>query len=551
MKQGFWILSVILWAGLASAGGLDPGLAVRLSSLNPGEDLSVVVHLKAQADLTTFRPDQRPAMVAELHRVAEATQPAFLERFEGKLKAVGRYWIYNGFVCTAGPEVIRDLAAQPEVDYVCENGTAVLAGHGETPGIHRIEWNLRKVKADSVWRQRGYTGQGVVLGIIDTGVEVTHVVLQPHWRSQDGWYDGVAGSTTPNDSNGHGTFAMGIALGAAPADSDTVGVAIGASFIAAEGISSGGSAQFAWLDSCFQWYARLCSLGRGPAAIINAWGASRTETHFWQTCRNLQLLGVTNAFSVGGTGPGPGTVTAPGNYPCLLGLGATDNADAVGSFSARGPAPDSFPWDSSAAWLDPLWGTRTPNHHIKPDLVAPGVNIRSSYRNNSFVVMSGTSWGPPHVAGAIALMKQKNPSLTPAQQWQILTSTCDTFSWGNPYPNQNYGWGRLNCLRAVDATPSGVEAEQTLGYSPRGRRISLVPNPMREGCMMSASWLAGEERWSIYEATGRLVKTGAFEKGRAFWDGRDRSGRNAGNGVYFLRVQGRAVSETARMVLLR
>jgi len=68
---------------------------------------------------------------------------------------------------------------------------------------------------------------------------------------------------------------------------------------------------------------------------------------------------------------------------------------------------------------------------------------------------------------------------------------------------------------------------------------------------MSAPWLADEERWSIYDAAGRLVRTGTFEKGRAFWDGRDRSGRKAGNGVYFLRISGRAGAETARMVLLR
>jgi len=98
---------------------------------------------------------------------------------------------------------------------------------------------------------------------------------------------------------------------------------------------------------------------------------------------------------------------------------------------------------------------------------------------------------------------------------------------------------------------SGVEQGLAQGHALGGKRISLVPNPMREGCTMSAPWLADEERWSIYDATGRLVKTGTFEKGRAFWDGRDRSGRNAGNGVYFLRTSGPGGAETARVVLLR
>jgi len=547
MKQGLWILSVILWASLATAGGLDPGLVVRLSSLNPGEEISVIVHLKAQADLIMFRPDQQPAMVAELHRVADGTQPAFLARFEGKLKAVGRFWIYNGFVCTVKREAILDLASQPEVDFVCENATVHLADYESSPGINTIEWNLRKVRADSVWRQRGYTGQGVVLGIIDTGVDADHPVFGNRWRQQDGWYDAINGQSTPYDDNGHGTFAMGIAVGAGGVD--TIGVAPQAQFIAAKGLNAGGGGTFAQLDSCLQWYAYLAGIGRGAAAVINAWGGARSETHFWQGCRNLQLLGTNLAFSVGSGGPGPGTVAAPGNYSCLFGLGATDNADAIGSFSARGPAPDSFPWDSSAAWLDPQWGTRSPNHHIKPDLVAPGVNIRSSYNSHGFATMSGTSWGPPHLVGAIALIKQKNSFLTPAQQWQIITSTCDTFSWGNPYPNQSYGWGRLNCLRAIDATPSGVEAEASPTLQ-EALHLSVSPNPMRERCVFSMGSAHGASNTvRLYDATGRLIRC-LLGKGSLPWDGRSEQGKRVPNGVYFA-VPERGEGTGAKIVVVR
>jgi subtilisin family serine protease len=548
MKQGFWILSVLLWAGLASAGGLDPGLAAKLSGLGPNEELSVLVHLKAQADLTLFHPDNKAGMVAELHQVAEATQPALLARYAGRIRYVGPFWIYNGFVCTAKWDVIRDLAAQPEVDFVCENATVHLADYEETPGINTIEWNIRKIKADSVWRPRGYTGQGVVIGNIDTGVDVTHPALQSHWRSQDGWYDPVSHTATPHDSNGHGTFGMGIAVGSASID--TIGVALGASWIAAKAFSAGGGGQTVWLDSCFQWYAHLCSLGRGPAVIINAWGtSSRTDTHFWSACRNLQLLGVTIAFSVGALGPGSGTVPAPSNFPCLIGLGVTDVSDVISSFSSRGPAPTGYPWDSSAAWLDPQWGIRTPNHHIKPDLVAPGVNVRSSYTNHGYVVMSGTSWGPPHLAGAIALILQKNPTLTPTQLWQIITSTCDTFSWGNPYPNQNYGWGRLNCLRAVDATPSGVEAEASPSLQ-EALHLSVSPNPMRERCEFRLGSAQGAPHTvRLYDATGRLIRC-LSGKGSFPWDGRNKGERPVASGVYFAVMDGRAGSGT-RVVVTR
>jgi len=109
------------------------------------------------------------------------------------------------------------------------------------------------------------------------------------------------------------------------------------------------------------------------------------------------------------------------------------------------------------------------------------------------------------------------------------------------------------CLATLAGPIAGNAVEEGLALGPResAHRLSIHPNPMRDGCTISAPWLADEERWSIYDAVGRLVKTGTFEKGRASWDGRDRFGNRLGAGVYFLRVKGRAGEETARMVLLR
>ena len=111
----------------------------------------------------------------------------------------------------------------------------------------------------------------------------------------------------------------------------------------------------------------------------------------------------------------------------------------------------------------------------------------------------------------------------------------------------------LACLATLAGPIAGnaVEEQTAPGLLAGGRGLRVVPNPLRDGCTMSAPWLADEERWSIYDATGRLVKTGTFEKGRAFWDGRDRSGRSAGSGVYFVRRQAQGGAETARIVLLR
>ena len=532
MKKVFIFLTILLASALANAGVLDPGLASMLSGMGPQDELSIIVHLRAQADLTQFRPEQKAEMVAELHRVADETQAPFLSRFAGKLKDVGRFWVFNGFVCTAAKQVIERLAGQPEVSFVSENGEVAIpvVKAGSDPGVNTIEWNIIRVKADSVWKARGYTGRDVVVGNIDTGVDVTHPAFGNRWRQQSGWFDAVNGQTTPYDDNGHGTFCMGIAVGGGGNIGDTIGVAPEATFIAAKAFDSNGSGTYAWILACFQWYASLGNLA--PVAINNSWGmGSRTDTTLWRPCRNLQLLGISLVVAVGGIPGRDSTVTVPSNYPCLFGVGASEGN------SARGPAPSGYPWDDSTSWLDPLWGPRQPLNHVKPDLVAPGSNIRSAYLNQGYTTMSGTSASAPHLTGAIALLKQKNPNLSPSQLWQIIAPNCDTIPGGGSYPNYRYGWGRLNCLRAIDAAPSGVWQEPSTSIHPPTASIRAFPNPF-----VSYTSVPGQEagRFALYDVSGRRV--GVY-KG-------DRVGADVPPGVYFLRPVGQN-SRPLRVVKVR
>jgi hypothetical protein len=147
-------------------------------------------------------------------------------------------------------------------------------------------------------------------------------------------------------------------------------------------------------------------------------------------------------------------------------------------------------------------------------------------------------------------MKQKNPTLTPAQQWQILTSTCDTFSWGNPYPNQSYGWGRLNCLRAIDATPSGIEEKEVELPQSRPLSLSVWPNPMRTGCEIR--WQDRDSRpirIGLYDAAGRRVCS-LSGQGEVAWDGRGENGADLASGVYFA-VPERGEGSAVRIVVVK
>jgi hypothetical protein len=393
-------------------------------------------------------------MVRALRAFAAESQRGILAALPGygdKVAQVRPFWIFNGIAIEATKEVILDLLKRPEVGYIEEDRVIkldpLLSG-GSASRFNGLEWNIRKVKADSVWDVLGYTGQGIVVGNIDSGVLTTHETFGGRFRGgRNSWFDALYGRLDPYDDNGHGTYTMGTACGGSTAD--TIGVARGARFVCAKAFNQYGSSYYSWLDACYQWVAGLGLAA--PVVVGNSWGDGGTDTHFWQESRTLQALGIHQVYSNGNSGPGSGTVLAPASYPHHIGVGATDSADRIANWSSRGPSPGFGAMESVANYLDPNWAAS----RRKPDLSAPGVAVRSSYRDGGYVTAQGTSISLPHVTGTIALMLQKNDLLADTTIWRILTQSCDTPPGGGPYPNQNYGWGRLNAYRAVQMTPPG------------------------------------------------------------------------------------------------
>ncbi len=445
---------LFLWPCLALAGRLTPDLQERMGRAGPEERIKVIVRLDREADLSAFSRSDREGMVRHLRAFAAGSQRGILAALPGygdKVTGVKPLWIYNGIALEATKEVVLDLAKRSDVDYIEEDRVVkldpLLSG-GRASGLTGLEWNIRKIKADSVWDVLGYTGQGVVVGNIDSGVLTTHETFGGRFRGgHNSWFDAVNGRADPYDDNGHGTYTMGTTCGGSTAD--MIGVAHGARFICAKAFDQYGSGYDSWIDDCYQWFAGLGSAA--PDVVGNSWGCGGYYTHFWQISRTLQALGIHQVYANGNSGPGSGTVLAPASYPHHIGVGATDSSDGIAGFSSRGPSPAFGAMESVANYLDPAWGlTRR-----KPDLSAPGVSVRSANRDGGYVTANGTSIASPHVAGTIALMLQKNDLLADTTIWRILTQSCDTPPGGGPYPNQNYGWGRLNAYRAVQMMPAG------------------------------------------------------------------------------------------------
>ncbi|RQM27088.1 hypothetical protein B5M09_006030 [Aphanomyces astaci] len=296
---------------------------------------------------------------------------------------------------------IRALANSPSVQSISKavvarvNPLKVTAFESDAAAAAANQWGVDKIQASAVWATNA-TGTGIVVANIDTGVRLTHEAVSSNWRSDFGWFDPDAGSTTPSDSNGHGTHVMGTIAGQV----NGIGVAPGAKWIACLGCPNSSCPQ-ATLTACAQWL--LCptdALGnkdctKAPHVINNSWGSTDgASTWFEPSISAWRAAGIIPVFSNGNSGNDCGTVGSPGMSPQVIAVGATDSTDGLAYFSSRGPTYDN---------------------RIKPDLAAPGVNIVSAYAatDTTYAYMTGTSMAAPHVTGASILHTAANAATDP------------------------------------------------------------------------------------------------------------------------------------------
>src|SRR5207247_1226135 len=177
-----------------------------------------------------------------------------------------------------------------------------------------------------------------------------------------------------------------------------------------------------------------------PNVVSNSWGDGPGDTFYQATVQNWVAAGIFPVFANGNNGPSCGSVGSPGDYPESYGVGAYDVNNTIASFSSRGQSSFGV---------------------TKPNIWAPGVNVRSSVPTNSYASFSGTSMATPHVAGAVALVWSAAPSLVGdvSQTRQLLDQTAidtnDTTCGGTAANNDVYGEGRLDAYAAVTAAPRG------------------------------------------------------------------------------------------------
>lgn len=303
-------------------------------------------------------------------------------------------------------------------------------------------WNIAKIAADRVWNELNFTGTGVVVANIDTGVQWDHPALKNAYRGWNGtvadhnynWYD--PSNTSPQiplDNTGHGTHTMGTIVGY---DGTThIGIAPGAKWIAAKGCANNGCSQSDLL-AAGQWMLAPTKLdgtnpdpSKAPDVVNNSWGGLGCNPYYKGVLTSWRNAGIVPIFSSGNSGPDPNTVSSPGDNPEAISVGATDASDTIASFSSKGPSCATF------------------DNNPKPDISAPGVAIYSSIPYDGYTTLNGTSMAAPSATGVVALLLQSKPNLTVYEIEQILKrSATDLGASGH---DNTYGAGLINAYNAV------------------------------------------------------------------------------------------------------
>jgi subtilisin family serine protease len=475
LALGFALLALRPWPWTTRRRSLTVGLAaipwVAVLALyafvgQPGfYGNHIFVILKDQADVSPARTisdgAERTRYVYEtLTRSAASTQAGLrsgLGRFGIRYTP---YYLVNGIDVEGGPLVRLIISGRPEVDRILDSPrlrplpTAPPPAVGDRPAPSGPDWNVTSIGADRVWRDFGATGQGIVVGISDSGVDGDHPALRDGYRGRltgdsYNWLDPWNGTTAPTDSDGHGTHTTGSVLGRGG-----IGVAPGAEWFGCVNLARNLGNPADYLE-CMQFMLAPYPHGgdafrdgnpsRAAMVTNNSWGCPPEEgcdpTSLEPAVAALRDAGIFVVTSAGNSGPRCGSVSDPiAIYQDAFTVGAEDRRGNVAEFSSRGPVEV----DGSG--------------RVKPNILAPGVDVLSSFPGGTYQIESGTSMAGPHVVGVVALMWSAQPKLIGDvdKTEQILLATADPYDGQqvgcfDGSPHDAVGAGSVDAYAAVQA----------------------------------------------------------------------------------------------------
>jgi len=490
------MLLVLVTVSQVSALTLEKGTVDLNNALqelrNPAEKLPVIVVMKEQYDSQLLydqvrdlsKEERRINTIESLSSFSDRSQSEIRDVLldmekEGLVQDLRFLWITNVISFDAVGEALTALDTRGDIDRIeYDPPRPVLIGLDNEyesvvenltsqtdSGDREIVYNVSLMNVPEVWDQ-GFMGAGVTVAVLDTGVNYNHNdIVNRMWTHNDypnHGFNFVNNNHSTLDDHGHGTHCAGTIAGDGTSGSQT-GVAPESQIMALKVLDSSGNGQESGVWSAIQFSvtngADVMSLSLG---WLHAWNPDRVS--FRNAMDNALAAGVVASVAAGNEGnqqymyPIPSNIRTPGDCPppwlhpdqtltggisAVITVGATNAADNIANFSGRGPVT----WQGLAPFNDYEYNPGI--GLIRPDVVAPGVDIKSlvHYNNNSYRLMSGTSMATPNNAGVIALLLSKDPTMLPEEVSEVLETTALPLSTSK---SNTFGSGRVDALAAIN-----------------------------------------------------------------------------------------------------
>lgn len=475
------ITKILLFLLIATCFAWDKIVPELRNEMKQRDKLDIMIIMKVQVDFNELKDHnglylyqldwiQRGRLVlSELMKTAKISQSPLISYLEKKGLEYKSFYVSNNIAVWNVPrDVLIEIAKRDDISEIQSNGPLDIQleprGKPADPPTED-EWNVQWINATHLYKL-GFTGEGMVVANSDTGVDFTHPALFPNYRGNLGngkidhnynWYDGCRHGTCPKecpcpsdvpcDVYGHGTHTIGTAAG-----TKGIGVAKGAKWIACRSIQGSSTTADSFL-SCLQFFLAPHDLkGQNPDPDLrpvttgHSYGCrTGNETCRWNAWINaieaLNAAGVMVVASAGNMGPSCKSVYGPpGMLESVLTVGALGvKTDKIADFSSRGVV------------------TNDGSNRQKPNLCAPGEDVKSAVPGGDYEFMSGTSMSCPAVSGAIALLWSAVPELARDIKLtqEILYQTAhhqktDECSGNQKIPNNVYGYGTVNIGNAFE-----------------------------------------------------------------------------------------------------
>lgn len=473
---------------------IDPSLNEVLNQRN-NDYIDVNIIFKSQMSAEDFsalncksdsKEVRRELMVNELKKHSLKTQANVMSVINAESRSnnvidIKSHWLTNFISCKAKPEVIYQLATHPDIASICYNHemevvSDITGGNDSRGETAEIAQHLTHINADDAWAL-GYTGKGVIVAVLDSGVNTEHADLKDHlWNgnAQHG-YNVVNPGQDPIDDRSHGTHCAGLVCGDGTSGQIT-GSAPEATLMSIKLYDANSGLTIQRLTDGIEFAVEN---GADILSISQGWKnqSASTRASLRNTFDNILNLGIVAAVAAGNDRqdaslPVPYNVRTPGDCPppwlhpdqtlqgglsSVISVGAVDYNNIVSNISSQGPVS----WEGTS-YNDYPYSPET--GLIRPDIVAPGNNILSldNESNDGYIIKAGTSMATPCVAGVLALLLEKNPELTPADLCRIIETTAVKLA---EKKNNDTGSGCIDALAAVQAVDFNTSGPYLNVYS--------------------------------------------------------------------------------------